>query len=146
MVLGGMISFRGSLLAGIAIGVGQSLLRFNVDSPGVVELALFGAVLVVIGVRARNVEAGGSMLSLSKTLRPIPERAKQIWWVRRLPAAAYAMSFVAAIALVLIVDKPSRILLYATVLAFASGASYAKIRLDAATAYAGALKRGPTGL
>ena len=39
MVLGGMISFRGSLIAGVLIGVVQSLIRFNVDRPGMVEFA-----------------------------------------------------------------------------------------------------------
>jgi ABC-type branched-subunit amino acid transport system ATPase component/ABC-type branched-subunit amino acid transport system permease subunit len=119
MVLGGMVSFRGSLVAGVAIGVGQSLIRFNVDRIGAVELVLFAAILVAVAIRARHDQTTGSVLPLSRALRPIPERAKQIWWVRWLPGAGYVLAGIAAAALPLVVDKPSRLLLYGTVIAFA---------------------------
>ena len=49
-----MVSFRGSLIAGVLIGVAQSLIRFNIDQPGIVEFVLLGAILdrrVLAGAR-----------------------------------------------------------------------------------------------
>ena len=65
MVLGGMVSFRGSLIAGVLIGVVQSLVRFNVDRPGMVEFVLLGAILIAVFWRARVVEPGGSVRDLA---------------------------------------------------------------------------------
>ncbi len=119
MIIAGMVSFRWALVAGVAIGVGQSLVRFNFDSPGLVELLLLLAVLVAVAVQARKVSPGGSIGVAAATLRPIPSRVRQIWWVRWLPAAAYALALAGAIVVAIVVDTPSRLLLYGTVLAFA---------------------------
>src|SRR4029453_14114625 len=50
-VLAGMTSFRRALVAGVAIGVVQALVRFNFpQQTGLIDLLLFGAVLAAVAL------------------------------------------------------------------------------------------------
>ncbi|MDO9174986.1 MAG: ABC transporter, partial [Actinomycetota bacterium] len=138
MVIAGMTSFRGSLLAGVAIGIAQALIRFNVEATGLIDLALFLSVLVAVWVRARHEDPDTASMSMRSALAPIPERLRRIWWIRWLPAAGFAVLLLGAAVLPLVVTTPSRILLYATVLAFAICAASVTVL----TGWAGQLSLG----
>jgi len=138
-VLAGMVSFRWSLVSGVAIGVLQALVRFNAPGQsGLIDLVLFGAVLVAVGYAARRDRAEGGTFSFATRARPVPERLRSVWWVRHLNRLVSGLLLAAAVALPFVVTAPSRHLLYATILAFALCAT----SLTVLTGWAGQLSLG----
>jgi ABC-type branched-subunit amino acid transport system ATPase component/ABC-type branched-subunit amino acid transport system permease subunit len=135
-----MVSFRGALVAGLAIGVAQSIVGFNfLNQAGLIDALLLLAVLTAVGVQTRAQTRGEAQsFSFGPKLRPIPDRLRRIWWVRNIDRAGLALLFVVALVLPLIVTTPSRVLLYSTVLAFAICAS----SLTVLTGWAGQLSLG----
>ena len=115
----GMASFPRAVLAGLAIGVVESVVRFNyLSEAGLIDFLLFCAVLVAVYVQSRG-RPEEAILAFVPRIRPIPARLEQLRWVRALPRITLAASLAFAIVLPLIVERPSRHLLYATVLGFA---------------------------
>lgn len=136
-VIAGMVSFRLALLAGVAIGVVQSLVRFNfLDQTGLIDFLLFVAVVVAVWVRAR--QSGPDTATLRTPLVAIPQHLRTFWWVRHLNQMALGVLLLAGILLPLIVTTPSRQLLYSTVIAFALCAC----SLTVLTGWAGQLSLG----
>lgn len=119
-VIAGMWSFPRALLAGIAIGVVDGLLRFNfLSKAGLTEFLLFLAVLVAIYFQSRGDE-DGALGAFSATMRPVPERLRQFIAVRQLPRAGLGMIFALAVVLPLVHEfRASQLLLYSTIVAFA---------------------------
>ncbi len=121
-VLAGMVSFPRAVLAGVLIGASESLLRFNFfTDPGLIDFVTFLAVLVAVYFQSRSREETG-VFAFAPKVRPIPERLRQLWWLRHLSRISLGALMLLAIVLVQlpgITDLPSRQLLYTTVLCFA---------------------------
>ena len=94
-------------------------------------------VLVVVAVQGRE-RTEGEAFSFTPKTDPIPERLRQIFWVRNLDRLVLLVPLAVAIALPLIVTQPSRHLLYATILAFAICA----LSLTVLTGWGGQLSLG----
>ncbi|MGR7000586.1 branched-chain amino acid ABC transporter permease [Yinghuangia aomiensis] len=120
-VVAGMVSFRWSMLAGVAIGVLQAYVRFEyVTQPGLVDLLLLGAVLAAAWAYARRDDRGRTgTVAFGPRVRTVPEHLRRVWWVRHLGLLAALPVLAAAVLLPLVVTQSSRHLLYATVLAYA---------------------------
>jgi ABC-type branched-subunit amino acid transport system permease subunit/ABC-type branched-subunit amino acid transport system ATPase component len=89
-----MHSLPMTLVGGIAVGVFESLVLANVNprNQSIVDLYLFVAalVLVVFVVRNPRDETGWS---LSAQVKPIPERLRSLWYVRRMPLLGFVVLF-----------------------------------------------------
>ena len=117
--IAGMRSFPRAVVAGLAIGVIESVVRFNyLSEAGLIDFLLFCAVLVAVYVQSRG-SPEEAILAFVPRIRPVPARLERLRWVRALPRITLAAALVFAIVLPLIVTLPSRHLLYATVLGFA---------------------------
>jgi ABC-type branched-subunit amino acid transport system ATPase component/ABC-type branched-subunit amino acid transport system permease subunit len=64
-------------------------------------------------------DAGAESFAFAPRVPPVPERLREIWWVRRMPQLLAGFALVLAIVLPLVVTQSSRHLTYATILAFA---------------------------
>ena len=114
--IAGMMSFPRAVAAGVLIGVTESVVRFNfLAEAGLVDFLLFLAVLAAVYVQSRG-RSDDSILAFVPKVKPIPAHLVQIWWVRAMPRLALGAAFAFALVLPLIVELPSRHLLYATVL------------------------------
>ncbi len=138
-VIAGMASFPRAFLAGIAIGIVQALITFNLpDQPGLVDFLVFLAVLVAVQQQRRQRGGEAHTFAFAAKVRPIPERLRAIWWLRHLDRAGLALMAVVAVVLPLVVTAPSRQLLYTSILAFALCA----LSLTVLTGWAGQLSLG----
>lgn len=139
-VIARMTSFPRAMLAGVAIGVLQSLVNFNYfDKPALIEALLFLAVLVAVALHSRG--RGGEetqTFSFAPKVREIPDKLRAIWWVRHLNLLTGGALVAIAIVIPLVVTLPSRQLLYATVCCFAIVA----LSLTVLTGWAGQLSLG----
>ncbi|MBV8464149.1 MAG: ABC transporter permease, partial [Acidimicrobiales bacterium] len=137
-VIGGMRSFPRTLAAAVAIGVAESVIGFNyIDQAGLIDFLLLLAVLVAVWFQSRE-PAETSAFSFAPKRRPVPERLRQLWYVRALDRAGWAVLAVVALALPLVVAQPSRHLLYALMLAYAICAT----SLTVLTGWAGQVSLG----
>ena len=117
--IAGMRSFPRAVMAGLAIGVTESVVRFNyLSEAGLIDFLLFCAVLAAVYVQSRG-SPEETVLAFVPRIRPVPARLERLRWVRALPRITLAAALAFAIVLPLIVTLPSRHLLYATVLGFA---------------------------
>jgi ABC-type branched-subunit amino acid transport system ATPase component/ABC-type branched-subunit amino acid transport system permease subunit len=138
-VIGGLVSFRRTFVAGVVIGIVEAVVRFNfLDQPGLTDFLLLIAILVAVYFQSRRTSTETQSFSFTPKRRPIPPRLREIWWVRHLDRGALALLVVVAIALPLIVTQPSRHLLYTTILVFA----LCGLSLTILTGWAGQLSLG----
>lgn len=116
-----MVSFPRALVAGIAIGIVDALVKYNAPTQtGLTDALLFVVVVVVTWLIARRESADDdASFSFAPRVKPIPERLRGIWWVRALPRLIGAVAFATAIALPFVVTAPSRHFLYARMLLLA---------------------------
>ncbi len=115
----GMRSFPRAIVAGLGIGVVESVVRFNyLSETGLIDFLLFCAVFAAIYWQSRKGGAEESLLAFVPRIRPVPARLEALWWVRALPRLALGLGLLAAVMLPLIVELPSRHLLYSTMLGF----------------------------
>lgn len=134
-VLAGMRSFPRAVLFGAALGVVEAVLRFNVATePTLFDFIGFVVVLAVVWVHSRTA-ADDAVFSFAPKVRRPPARAQEIWWIRHLSKLTAAAVMVIALVLPLIVTRPSRHLLYASILCFAIAA----LSLTVITGWAGQL-------
>lgn len=118
-VIAGLASFPRAVIAGVAIGVIEALLRFNfVREPGAIDLVLFVGVIVAIAIQTKSRRDGG-VFAFTPKVRPIPTRLRQLWWVRHLGFLTAVAALVTAVVLPVVVTAASRHLLYTTILCFA---------------------------
>ncbi|MET0726808.1 MAG: branched-chain amino acid ABC transporter permease/ATP-binding protein [Acidimicrobiales bacterium] len=119
-VIAGMVSFPLAFLAGILIGVGQAMVTFNyLDQPGLSDFLLFLVVLVAVYLQSRSSAAETQTFSFAPKKTAIPERLRNVWWVRQLDRVGLVALGVVAVILPLLVTESSRHLLYTTILVFA---------------------------
>src|SRR3954471_13363814 len=139
-VIARLTSFRTALLAALAIGVAQSVLRFNfLDQPGLVDFLLLIVVLVAVWLQSRHSGTDDqSAFAFTPRVEAIPERLKSVFWVRHLDRIVLLLLLAAAVALPLLITQPSRQLLYALIGAYAVCA----LSLTVLTGWAGQLSLG----
>ncbi len=138
-VIARLDSFRAALLAGLAIGVVEALIQFNLlDQPGLVDVLLFLVALVAVWLQSRGGGEGEAAFSFTPPVATIPARLKPKFWVRNLDRVVLLAGLAVAIVVPLIVTQPSRLQLYATVAAFALCA----LSLTVLTGWAGQLSLG----
>lgn len=119
-VIGGMRSFPAAMAAGVGIGVAQSLLRFNfLGQTGLIDFLLFLAVVVAVFVQGRRDVDDESSYSFVPKTRPMPEHLRDLRIVRWLVPMLFAGAVALAVVAPLLVSKPSRHLLYASICAYA---------------------------
>ncbi len=120
-LIGGMVSFPRAVVGAVAIGILDRVLYFNYTSEtGLVQFVLFVVVLVLVARVGRN-DAGssGESFQFAPRIAAVPERLRNIWWVKRLPQFVAALALLAAAILPLLSDKSERHQTWATVIAFA---------------------------
>lgn len=122
-VIGGMRSFRVTVIAAVAIGVIQSTLTYNfIATPGITDLLLFIAVFVAV-IFAKREGEDSQVFAFSPRAQPVPERLRSFWWARNIDKGGILVLGLLGVLLPLVVTEPSRQQLYTAVLAFAICAS-----------------------
>jgi len=138
-LLGRMVSFPKAVVGAVAIGLVDQVLFFNFTSQtGLVEFALFLAVVVLVARSARRTEASTESFQFAPRVQVVSERVAHIWWVRRLPQLLAALALAVAVGLPLVLRQPSRHFTYTLVLAFALCA----VSVTVLTGWAGQLSLG----
>ena len=118
-VIGGMVSFPIALVAGIGIGIIEAVVRFNfLADAGLIDFLLFLAVLVAVWFQSRQ-PGETQAFSFAPKVKAVPERLREVWWVRNLSALTLGALGIAAVLLPIIVTQPSRQLVYASIVVFA---------------------------
>ena len=138
-IIGGMVSFRRTIIGGIAIGVGVSLINFNfLADPGLIYLFLFATIVIAVWFYSRGTSPETRVFSFTPKARPIPRTLQGVWWIRNLDRFALVGLAAIGIALPLIATAPSSQQLLTTIVAFAICAS----SLTVLTGWAGQLSLG----
>ncbi len=138
-VLAGMFSFPRAFAAGIAIGIIEQVVRFNMlDKPGVFDMLIFLFVLGAVHRQSRSGVAEAKTFSYASKVRPVPERVRSIWWVRSLDRIGFIVLGIGAVILPLVVSQPSRHLTYTIILTF----TICALSLTVMTGWAGQLSLG----
>ncbi len=118
-VLAGMRSFPRAVAFGALSGIAEAVLRFNfLAEPGLFDFLGFMLVIGAIYLQSRSRPDDGVFAFAPKVRRP-SERLQELWWIRHLSRMVGATILVAALVLPLIVTRPSRHLLYASIACFA---------------------------
>jgi ABC-type branched-subunit amino acid transport system ATPase component/ABC-type branched-subunit amino acid transport system permease subunit len=118
-LIGRMTSFPKTVLGAIAVGVVYRVIPFNFSNDaGLVQFLLFILVLVLVARMRKGDDTGGETFSFAPRVPPVPERLREIWWVRRMPQLLAGFALLVAVVLPLVVTQSSRHLTYATILAF----------------------------
>ncbi len=119
-VIGGMRSFRRTLVAAVVIELADSLIGFNyLNTPGLIDVLVLVGVLIAVWFQSRDTSEGVRQFAFSPKRRPVPEHLRGLWWMRLLDRSGVLVLTVVAVMLPLVVTEPSRIQTYAFVLAFA---------------------------
>jgi len=138
-VLARMLSFPIALGAGVLLGLLQSFIQFNwLDQPGLTDLVLLVLVLAAVFFVSRGRAGESSSFSFAPKVRPIPERLRGVWWVRRMEGSTLLFLGLIAVLVPLIVTQPSRQLTFTVILAYAICAASVTIL----TGWAGQLSLG----
>ncbi|MDI2129383.1 ABC transporter permease subunit [Yinghuangia seranimata] len=138
-VIARMASFRIALAAGVGLGLLQAFIQFNwLDQPGLTDLVVLAIVLAAVFAVSRGRDTESSSFSFAPKVKPVPERLRQVWWVRHLERSGLLLLGIVAIVLPLLVTQPSRHLLYTVILAYAICAASVTVL----TGWAGQLSLG----
>ena len=140
-VLARMVSFRVAMLAGLVLGVLQDVIEFNWLSQAGLNDALM-LVLIIVAVfytsRGRAASAERASFSFAPSVRPVPQRLREIWWARNIERITLVVLAIAAVLVPIVVTLPSRQLLYTIILAYAICA----VSVTILTGWAGQLSLG----
>jgi ABC-type branched-subunit amino acid transport system ATPase component/ABC-type branched-subunit amino acid transport system permease subunit len=142
-LIGRMVSPGIALVGGVAIGVGEALLFYNMPSQhGVLDLALFVVVLVTLVPLVRKSGApttdAHSRWSFSPRVRPIPAELEGVWWVKRLPQIGALVAVGLGLVPLLLVTKASQQQLWSRMLLY----TIVALSLTVLTGWAGQLSLG----
>ena len=112
--IGRMSNLAGALVAGAALGVMEQLLLWNYSQAGLVNLVLFGIILVALLVQksrgGRDDEERGSWAAV-QALRPLPDALRELWLVRHLGAVVGIAGLGVAAALPLVITHSASVTL-----------------------------------
>ena len=110
-VLARMNSLPIALAGGLALGIIEQLLLWNRPQSGLVELVLFGIILVTLLLQkqkgGRDDEKGS--WATVQALRPVPEALQRLWLVRNLGLLTGAVALGAAAVLPLLISNADAI-------------------------------------
>jgi ABC-type branched-subunit amino acid transport system ATPase component/ABC-type branched-subunit amino acid transport system permease subunit len=138
-LVGRMTSFPWAVFGAIVLALFSQVLTFNFpEATGLVQFVLFLIVLVLVASMSRSDETGGESFAFAPRVPHVPERLKEIWWVRRMPQLLAAAALLVAIVVPLIVPQSARHQTYSMILAFAICA----ISVTVLTGWAGQLSLG----
>lgn len=144
-LIGGMVSVSWALVGGVVIGVLEALLYTNViNTPSLITMVLFVLVLVLVLVRGRAAsreDSDEAPWSFAPQARPIPDRLKELWWVRHMPQICAAAGLLVAVILPLVLTRSSSQFLFARMMIFAVVA----LSVTVLTGWAGQLSLGQFG-
>lgn len=119
-MFGRLVSLPWALAGGVIIGVVEALFFLNTSNPGIVDMVLFVALLVLVLVRGRDVmdEEGGSFAFTPKA-RPVPRRLREHPVVRRLPQVGAGAALAIGVLLPVLVPSASQTFLFSRTMLFA---------------------------
>ncbi len=138
-LMGRMQSFPAAVAGALGIGLAEQTVYQNFpNDTGVVQFVVFLLVLVLVARHSRDGDTGGESFQFAPRVTSVPERLRDIWWVRRMPQGVALVALAAAILLPLTTRSSERHLLWATILGFALCAVSAVIL----TGWAGQLSLG----
>ncbi|WP_194903895.1 ABC transporter permease subunit [Catenulispora rubra] len=138
-VIARMVSFRVAMAAGVGLGLLQAVVQFNwLDNAGLTDALVFVLVLVAVYIVSRSQRADTGAFSFAPKVRPVPERLREIWWVRNIERLTLLLLGVVAVIVPLVVSLPSRHLLYTVILCYAICA----VSVTILTGWAGQLSLG----
>lgn len=141
-MIGGMVSFPLAFGAAIGIGILEQVLTFNFPAQtGLLQFILFVVVVLLVGRVSRKAEPDTAGFQFAPRIRAVPERLKEIWYVRRSPQLGATLALVVAVALPLLLRESSQQATYAEILAFALCATSVTVL----TGWAGQLSLGQMG-
>ena len=118
-LVGRLVSLPLALVGGIGIGVVEALVFANVADPSWAELLLFLLVLTLVLVRGGDEEQERGLEALGTIVRPVPERLRQLWWVRRGGHLAGLAGIVVAALIPVVFGSASQTFLFGRMLVFA---------------------------
>jgi ABC-type branched-subunit amino acid transport system ATPase component/ABC-type branched-subunit amino acid transport system permease subunit len=120
-LIGGMVSFPRAAVGAVVLGILDRVLFFNYTAEtGLVQFVLFIIVLVLVARVSRGeTSSDGESFQFAPRIAAVPERLKNVWWVKRLPQFVAVLCLMVAIALPLIVNQSERHQTWATIVAFA---------------------------
>ena len=116
-LIGRMVSLPKALVGGVAVGVVEAIIFSNVGSPGLVDAVLFVVVLCLVLAQRNELDPGA--LPTASAARPIPERLRSLWWVRRMTPLVAGLCLLVALAAPLLLDAPSQTFALSRMLLFA---------------------------
>ena len=121
------------------IGLVEAIIQFNfLDQPGLTDVLLLVVALIAVWLQSRSGGEGESAFSFTPPVETIPARLKAKFWVRNLDRGVLLVLLAAVVAVPIFITQPSRLLLYATIAAFAICA----LSLTVLTGWAGQLSLG----
>jgi ABC-type branched-subunit amino acid transport system ATPase component/ABC-type branched-subunit amino acid transport system permease subunit len=138
-LIGRMTSLPKALVGGVVVGIGEAVIFSNVGSPGAVDAVLFVVILALVLLQRNETDTGS--LSTASAARPIPERLRALWWVRRMTPIACTVGFAVAIALPFLLPAPSQTFAMSRMLLFA----LIGLSVTVLTGWAGQLSLGQFG-
>jgi ABC-type branched-subunit amino acid transport system ATPase component/ABC-type branched-subunit amino acid transport system permease subunit len=115
-----MYSLPMTIVGGIAVGVFERVVLANVDAQNqsIVDLYLFVAALVLVTFVVRN-RRDDTGWSLSAQVKPIPDRLRSLWYVRRLPTFGFVILFGFLAILPLFLTQRSQVFLWTEIVIYA---------------------------
>ena len=139
-LIGGMTSFPRTVAGAIGVGVLYQVLQYNFpNSPGVVEFVLFLLVLALVAYISRtDAGAGNESFAFAPRVPPVPERLREVWWVRRMPNLTAWIALAFACVVPFVITQSSHQQAYSLVLATAIVA----VSVTVLTGWAGQLSLG----
>lgn len=138
-LIGRMVSFPRAVIGAVVISLVNQFLTFNfTDQTGLIQFVVFLAVLVLVARISRETETTGESFQFAPRVRAVPERLREIWWVRHLGKFVALAALTIAIALPFVLTKPSQHVSYATILTFAIAA----VSITVLTGWGGQLSLG----
>lgn len=138
-LIGRMVSMPRALVGGIAVGIVEAVIFSNVGSPGLVDVVLF--VLILCLVLLQRNEPDTESLPTASAARPVPERLRSLWWVRRMTLLTGTAALFVAIVLPLLLPAPSQTFALSRMLLFA----LIGLSVTVLTGWAGQLSLGQFG-
>jgi ABC-type branched-subunit amino acid transport system ATPase component/ABC-type branched-subunit amino acid transport system permease subunit len=119
-LIGGMRSFPRAVAGAIGVGVLYQVLVYNFpNTVGLVQFVVLILVLVLVARMSRADDLGSETFSFAPRVPPVPERLREIWWVRRMPQLLAGAALLGAIVLPIVVSQSFHQQTYSMVLAFA---------------------------
>ncbi len=118
-LLGRMRSFPKAVAGAIAIGIGQQLFYQNLPDGTVADFVMFVLVLLLVARNSRDGDAGGESFQFAPRVSTVPQRLREIWWVRRMPMMVGVVGLAVALVAPLLTNLSERHLLWSSILGFA---------------------------